>query len=302
MTKDTLSIITDYTPSALGDITITATVSSESGDDIAEDNVSSNAMEITEFIYARDLNSAEAFTDPGSSYEYGNFFDIYVTTMCGGINACVGGGSEIGAEFYCQIYEFIALDEDGFPELEYVTETLGHTVLEEEITNVLEANWITLPFEDAVELEEGKTYLATLVNNGGSDNIRTPVSGANEWVSSWLFSDGEWSATFSIPMVRLNLDASISVEDIADVQSTVGQNIPNPVVNTTRINYTLVQSSTVSLEVYDAAGKLVMSEAYGTRGAGEHSITFDASSLTAGLYNYSVVINGVAVTKQMIKK
>lgn len=300
--KDTLSIVTEYVPTAMGEVTMTATVSSETGDDITEDNVAGNGMMITEFVYARDNNSAEAFTDPGTSYEYGNFFDIYAATSCGGINACVGGGSEVGAEFYCQIYEFDGLDEEGFPELSYITETLPHTVLEEEITNVLEANWIVLPFEDAIDLEEGKTYLATLVNNGGSDNIRTPVSGANEWVASWLFSDGEWGATFSVPMVRLNLDATIGVNDAANVQNAVEQNVPNPVVNTTRINYSLVQSSTVSLEVYDAAGKLVSSQAYGTRAAGEHSITFDASALPAGLYNYSVVINGSAVTKQLIKK
>lgn len=302
LTKDTLSIVTDYTPSAIGEVTITSVVSSETGDDVMEDNMAENSMMITEFIYGRDANSAEAFTDPGSSYEYGNLFDIYADQSCGGINACVGGGSEVGAIFYCQIYEFEGLDEEGFPIVEYITETLEHTVAEEDITNVLEANWLTLPFEDALELEAGKTYLAVLVNFGGTDNIRMPVSGVNEWVASWLFSDGEWGATFSVPMVRLNMDASISVNDIADAEAVVGQNVPNPAVNITTINYSLVQSSTVSLEVYDAAGKLVISQDHGTRAAGEHNIVLDVAALPAGLYNYSVIVNGAPVTKQMIKR
>lgn len=306
LTKDTLSIVTDYTPSATGEVTITATVTSETGDDVMADNMVENSMMITDFTYARDSNSAEAFNGDGSSSEYGNLFDIYADQMCGGIDVCVGAGSEIGAIFYCQIYEFEGLDEEGLPILEYITETLEHTVEEADLTSVLEANWLTLPFDfdngGAQMLEAGKTYLAVLVNFGGTDAIRVPVSGVNEWVASWLFSDGEWGATFSVPMVRLNMDASISVNDIADAEAVVGQNVPNPAVNMTTINYSLVQSSTVSLEVFDAAGKLVISQDYGTRAAGEHNIVLDVAALPAGLYNYSVIVNGSPVTKQMIKR
>lgn len=306
LTKDTLSIVTDYTPSATGEVTITATVTSETGDDVMEDNVAGNSMMITDFIYARDGNSAEAFNGDGSSSEYGNLFDIYADQMCGGIDVCVGAGSEIGAIFYCQIYEFEGLDEQGLPILDYITETLEHTVEEADLTSVLEANWLTLPFDfdngGAQMLEAGKTYLAVLVNFGGTDAIRVPVSGVNEWVASWLYIDGEWGATFSVPMVRLNMDASISVNDIADAEAVVGQNVPNPAVNMTTINYSLVQSSTVSLEVFDAAGKLVISQDYGTRAAGEHNIVLDVAALPAGLYNYSVIVNGAPVTKQMIKR
>ena len=306
LTKDTLSIVTDYTPSATGEVTITATVTSETGDDVMADNMVENSMMITDFTYARDGNSAEAFNGDGSSSEYGNLFDIYADQMCGGIDVCVGAGSEIGAIFYCQIYEFEGLDEEGLPILEYITETLEHTVEEADLTSVLEANWLTLPFDfdngGAQMLEAGKTYLAVLVNFGGTDAIRVPVSGVNEWVASWLFSDGEWGATFSVPMVRLNMDASISVNDIADAEAVVGQNVPNPAVNMTTINYSLVQSSTVSLEVFDAAGKLVISQDYGTRAAGEHNIVLDVAALPAGLYNYSVIVNGAPVTKQMIKR
>ena len=306
LTKDTLSIVTDYTPSATGEVTITATVTSETGDDVMADNMVENSMMITDFTYARDSNSAEAFNGDGSSSEYGNLFDIYADQMCGGIDVCVGAGSEIGAIFYCQIYEFEGLDEEGLPILEYITETLEHTVEEADLTSVLEANWLTLPFDfdngGAQMLEAGKTYLAVLVNFGGTDAIRVPVSGVNEWVASWLFSDGEWGATFSVPMVRLNMDASISVNDIADAEAVVGQNVPNPAVNMTTINYSLVQSSTVSLEVFDAAGKLVISQDYGTRAAGEHNIVLDVAALPAGLYNYSVIVNGAPVTKQMIKR
>ncbi|MGB0137946.1 MAG: T9SS type A sorting domain-containing protein, partial [Flavobacteriales bacterium] len=301
LTKDTLSIVTDYTPSATGEVTITATVTSETGDDVMADNMVENSMMITDFTYARDGNSAEAFNGDGSSSEYGNLFDIYADQMCGGIDVCVGAGSEIGAIFYCQIYEFEGLDEEGLPILEYITETLEHTVEEADLTSVLEANWLTLPFDfdngGAQMLEAGKTYLAVLVNFGGTDAIRVPVSGVNEWVASWLFSDGEWGATFSVPMVRLNMDASISVNDIADAEAVVGQNVPNPAVNMTTINYSLVQSSTVSLEVFDAAGKLVISQDYGTRAAGEHNIVLDVAALPAGLYNYSVIVNGAPVTK-----
>lgn len=298
--KDTLSVITDWTPSGVGLVEIVSTVSSTTGDDVTADNMATNDMMITDLTYARDNNSAEAFTE---AQEYGNFFDIYVDDEIGGISVCVqedADGSE-GAIFYCQLYEFLGFDAEGFPELEYVTETQEYQALAQDFTSVGENNFIDLPFDGAVSLEAGKTYMPVLVNLGGTDNVRMAVSGANEWPASWLFADGDWGWTLSIPMIRLNFDTSIAVDEVETAAGTVNQNIPNPATNTTRFSYTLNQSSEVTFQLFDGAGKLVMSEDMGTRSAGEHFFNKDVAHLPAGLYNYTINIDGVPHMKQMIK-
>ena len=40
----------------------------------------------------------------------------------------------------------------------------------------------------------------------------------------------------------------------------------------------------------------------GTLGAGNHSIDFDVNGLSSGMYTYSLIANGVSVTKKMTVK
>ena len=40
----------------------------------------------------------------------------------------------------------------------------------------------------------------------------------------------------------------------------------------------------------------------GTLGAGTHTIDFDVNALSGGMYTYSLIANGVTVTKKMTVK
>jgi hypothetical protein len=59
---------------------------------------------------------------------------------------------------------------------------------------------------------------------------------------------------------------------------------PNPFNPSTVASFELRVASYVSLRVYDTAGRLVATLVDGWREAGEHSVTFDGSGLSAGLY------------------
>jgi len=59
---------------------------------------------------------------------------------------------------------------------------------------------------------------------------------------------------------------------------------PNPFNPTTVARYELPDASHVRLQVYDTAGRLVATLVDGWRAAGSHEVTFDGSSLAAGIY------------------
>ncbi|HVP57668.1 MAG TPA: T9SS type A sorting domain-containing protein [bacterium] len=62
------------------------------------------------------------------------------------------------------------------------------------------------------------------------------------------------------------------------------QNHPNPVIRSTAVSYYLPRSADVCLDVYNVLGQSVASLDRGERSAGMHTIAFDGSGLSAGVY------------------
>jgi len=86
--------------------------------------------------------------------------------------------------------------------------------------------------------------------------------------------------------------------NLSDV--SLAQNTPNPFVNTTIINYSLPQKfTTAQIVITDKNGKQL--KQLNISGAGRGSLNIDASTLSSGTYNYSLIVDGkITSTKQMI--
>ena len=78
------------------------------------------------------------------------------------------------------------------------------------------------------------------------------------------------------------------------------QNKPNPFSESTVIALNIPSNAqTANIYIYDMSGKQVQSLPVSERG--ETNITVYASGLTAGMYIYTLVVDGkVAVTRRMI--
>jgi photosystem II stability/assembly factor-like uncharacterized protein len=84
---------------------------------------------------------------------------------------------------------------------------------------------------------------------------------------------------------------------------TLSQNYPNPAIaSSTTINYSLEKASNVSLKVYTILGEQVAVPVVGWQSAGAHSVTLDCSSLSQGVYFYTLSQDGSAQTKMMVVK
>jgi hypothetical protein len=79
----------------------------------------------------------------------------------------------------------------------------------------------------------------------------------------------------------------VAVEEDAAAFS-VAQNAPNPFNPTTTISFTIPEAGNVSVEVFNVAGQKIDTIANELMSAGNHSVTWDASGFSAGVYFYTV--------------
>ena len=80
---------------------------------------------------------------------------------------------------------------------------------------------------------------------------------------------------------------------------TLSQNVPNPFTSNTIINYQLPANSVNAiLAVFDLTGKMLLQ--YNLAKAA-NQISINGSSLAAGIYIYSLIVNGnEVVSKRMV--
>ncbi len=81
---------------------------------------------------------------------------------------------------------------------------------------------------------------------------------------------------------------------------SLAQNYPNPFNPSTMINYEIKQSGSVTLKVFNVLGQVVATLTDGKQEAGKHSIKFDASRFSSGIYFYQITAGNFIATKKMM--
>jgi subtilisin-like proprotein convertase family protein len=81
---------------------------------------------------------------------------------------------------------------------------------------------------------------------------------------------------------------------------SLSQNYPNPFNPVTEIKYSIPNAGNVKLIVYDALGRELSVPVNGRENAGEHSIIFNASELSTGIYFYRITAGSYSQTKKML--
>ncbi len=105
----------------------------------------------------------------------------------------------------------------------------------------------------------------------------------------------------SIPAASVEGGLVVSNEGSPEMpkQISLSQNYPNPFNPTTNITFELGQTGFTSLKVYDMLGREVATLANRQMVSGTHTVSFDASDLSSGIYIYRLKAGEFSLTKRM---
>ena len=95
-------------------------------------------------------------------------------------------------------------------------------------------------------------------------------------------------------------DCVVASVDETPLEYTLSQNYPNPFNPSTTINFTLAETASVELTVFDLMGRKVATLAQGLTEAGDHSIEFNAENLSSGIYIYTLNAGDVQMSRRMV--
>ncbi len=121
------------------------------------------------------------------------------------------------------------------------------------------------------------------------ENSGDPASGGDN--ETWYLDDFEFVSGEPT-------SSELAGSEVPDALE-LSQNYPNPFNPTTNIDFALPESAQVSLEVYNMLGQQVATLENGYLSAGQHSVTFDGSSLSSGVYLYRLQAGNQVLTRTL---
>lgn len=163
------------------------------------------------------------------------------------------------------------------------------------------------PVKDAVVYAmQGNEYVGFGISNSkGQYNIKNLPVGDYILVAHKVGCES-YSAQVNITEKSENnigftlVSKNVNITGTTPYEFALTQNYPNPFNPNTVISYSVAQDGPVSLKVYNTAGEMVTELVNENQAAGIYNISFNASSLSSGVYFYTLVSNSFTATKKMI--
>ena len=273
---------------------INMSVSSSATDAVPADNsiLAAASVSVNNFIYARDKGTATNGTyNQGMGFEAGNVFDIYAAANLSGIDAYIDADAVVGAEVYARLYSVDPTATTTAAAFVFVDESAPYILtaadLGQKISLALSAG--------AAPLSAGVSYVVVLgsYGDGGATNdLVISTAGVSEASTSYYYdmTDNTWYYTTSTPMVRMNFDPSVGVNEVED---NLGLRVfPNPANEV--INISLNKEVSATLTLLDVSGKVVRTQALNGI-----STSINTASLNSGVY-FVTINDGTSVSTQKV--
>lgn len=196
---------------------------------------------------------------------------------------------------------YVLSNSRGYPKKLFKSHDLGNTwqVIELPLNDYISINGVST---DTVFISGDKGVLLETTN--GFNNWTKTVIDPDTQINDVLFTKNKTGYLVTNQRIYRNNRFRVitSSEDKHPTKArgiSLEQNYPNPFNPTTNIRFTLSQPSNVVISVYNILGRKVDQLYSGFKSTGNHTITFDASQLSGGIYFYELKTSSFAERKKM---
>jgi hypothetical protein len=249
----------------------------------ANTNPNPGPGEITLFI--NEFMASNDFAFPGPQGDYPDWIEIY---NAGTEDVMLGGYFMYDALDVAEAY----MIPDTYPDS--VTVAAGGFILfyanKGEASSVLNLNFKLKGSGEQIGLwDPSQAFVDSLTytEQPADTSYGRYPDGSNEWFLMPDYTPGTPNQN------------TLSIHEI-EGNAAISQNFPNPFSNETNIQFTLEKREHVSIMIFDARGAFIREIANGNYPAGSHSVTFEASDLTAGYYYYTLQTNSSIQTRKAL--
>ena len=186
------------------------------------------------------------------------------------------------------------------------------TIVPVELTSFIasvEKNGVTLNWQTATETNNQGFEIERKAANNNYEKIGFVAGfGTTTELKSYSFSDENvTTGKYNYRLKQIDFDGTfeysnaIEVEvDLTPTKFALDQNYPNPFNPRTTIKYSIPSSEFVSIKVYDVIGNEIANLVDVKQEAGNYEVSFDASTLSSGIYLYKIQAGSFVQTKKMI--
>ncbi|MCW8961012.1 MAG: DUF1028 domain-containing protein [Ignavibacteriaceae bacterium] len=130
--------------------------------------------------------------------------------------------------------------------------------------------------------------------------VTAPIAIGTDTISAIVISGADTVSIFWNAIITYVNPTSINENLTSPDKFYLYQNYPQPFNPSTTIKYQIPKTSFVSLKVFDALGREVVTLVNEEKTYGNYEVEFDGSALTSGIYFYTLKAGGYKNTKKML--
>lgn len=121
------------------------------------------------------------------------------------------------------------------------------------------------------------------------DFLKASTHTFGQWNGGWSDFVTDWGPDFQVALGVYPILSMITTNVNENNSLLTGvRNYPNPAKDNTAINYSLKENSNVQLSLFDIVGKNILELNQGIQSSGNHNLNLDVSSLSSGIYFYTI--------------
>lgn len=294
---DSLVVVSPFTPSNQGSYKMDFSITYDNTDDVPSNNaLTSYKFKVGQHVYARDSSTSTTVygqltggsNTPPEEVIPANAFDIFAAADLTGIDFQFGNIIADGALVYGEVLD-ANLDPVANGETQPYVVKAGD-----------EGTYHTLVFDTPLSLNAGETYVVSVKCFDPMFSVAVAGQSAPQTTFIYYLNDDTWFYTTRTPVIRMNFDPTLAVENNELSNLNVSQNFPNPFANQTTVQFSLKETAEVSYKVLDLNGKVVAQNNEGNTIAGDHQITIDGSSFANGVYYLNIKAGESTVTRKIV--